>query len=144
MQHIFIGRESELSQVDKLFNAKSGGVFSLQGKSGIGKSSLLKNICHKYFLHPQFFLDCSDLPLIETAGEFFLHLSKQNSGLKNIREAGEIIDKKKISKQKLENVEQILLEALTKDCKQRPIIFVDAYEHLLKDSPIFIHKIDIC
>lgn len=142
MQHIFIGRESELLQVEKLFNAKNGGVISLQGKSGIGKSYLLRNIRNKYFLHPQFFLDCNDLPLIETASEFLLHLSKQNTGLKNINDAGKIIEKNKKSQHQISNVEQILLEALTKDCKQRPIIFVDAYEHLLTESQVFIHRIE--
>ena len=83
MQHIFIGRESELSQIETLYNAKKGGVFAFQGKSGMGKSTLLKNLSHKYFLHPQLFLECSDLPIVETAGDFLLYLSLQNTGLKN-------------------------------------------------------------
>ena len=142
MQHVFIGRDTELSLVDELYSAKKGGVLAFQGKSGTGKSTLLRNLNNKYFLHPRLFIDCSELPVVETAGDFLFYLSQQNTGLKNLTSAGEIINKKRLAKKSIDDIEQVLFEALIKDCKQIPIIFIDSYEYLLKEAPVFIHRIE--
>lgn len=144
MQSIFIGRESELSKIDELFQAKCGGLFSIRGQSGSGKTFLLETLRAKYRQNAQFYLDCKQLPLIETAVEFLLHIARHGSGMKNLEEAAGLLEGNNNQKsvQAAGNPENLLLEALIKDCKLQPVIFVDAYECLLEESQIFVRKID--
>ncbi|NOQ35660.1 MAG: tetratricopeptide repeat protein [Methylococcaceae bacterium] len=140
MQPIFIGREQELTQINTLFCEKKGGVYSLQGESGSGKSYLLEKLRLKYHHHPQFFLNCKQLPYIQNACEFLLYLSEHNSGFKNLTEISKKINEN--NEPNKQSTELFLLEALAKDCKSHPIILVDAYEHLLEEPQIFIQRIN--
>ena len=143
MRSTFIGRELEISQIDELFEAKSGGLFSLYGENGSGKTFLLKKLRHKYRHSAQIYLNCNPLPVVESAIEFLLFLGQLSTGFKNFEKAVKVVEEHIQHKHKITHHEELLLlEALSKDCKLHPIIFVDSYETLLNESQIYVQKIE--
>lgn len=87
MQFFFAGRESELQHVDNLIKAKQGALYAISGRSGIGKSSLLRQLAIIYANKGQAFIDLNDVPPIQTALEFLQYFAKQAHGLTQTEKA---------------------------------------------------------
>ncbi|MFZ2727648.1 MAG: tetratricopeptide repeat protein [Methylococcaceae bacterium] len=199
----FIGREPQLTELKHLINTKQGALFVITGKSGMGKSTLLRHIADIYANKGQSFIDINDVPPLKTTVEFLTHLAKCGQGLtetqkalskikgtyknpieiiasykdlatettqavlgdnsENVNEESKesvinwvvIIDKwldklfknipeyiEKINKQKLGDPELFLLNALKKDCKKQPLIFIDTYERLQAAQELSQQKIN--
>lgn len=87
MQFSFTGRESEIQHVDNLIKAKQGAQFAISGRSGIGKSSLLRQLAIIHDKKGQAFVDLNDVPPIQTALEFLQYFAKQAQGLTHTEKA---------------------------------------------------------
>jgi ABC-type phosphate/phosphonate transport system ATPase subunit len=87
MQFFFAGRESELQHVDNLIKAKQGALYALSGRSGIGKSSLLRQLAIIHDKKDQAFVDLNDVPPIQTALEFLQYFAKNTQGLTHTEKA---------------------------------------------------------
>ncbi len=87
MQFSFTGRESELQHIDHLIKAKQGAYYAVSGRSGIGKSSLLRQLAIVHANKGQAFIDLNDVPPVQTAMEFFQYFAKCAQGLTHTEKA---------------------------------------------------------
>ncbi len=83
----FTGRKTELDHVQQLINEKQGAVFAITGKSGIGKSTLLREIEKRHTNKGRVLVDMNDTPPLQTAVQFLQYVAVRAQGLTKTKEA---------------------------------------------------------
>ena len=112
---VFVGRERELTKLDKMYSSKKQNVALIYGRRRVGKSELIKHFIQKYN-HDAVYYEC-----------------KQTTELNNVSSLSTLISEKfSLPPLAFSGIEELLEFMFKQACEKKILLVLDEYPYLQK------------